>query len=63
MRFVPRRIMSEAMGKAEAGATGAVTGEVQKQSIMAAISKLLTWSPTSREEIIKSEKELLTLVK
>jgi pimeloyl-ACP methyl ester carboxylesterase len=55
--------MSEAMGKAEVGATGAVTGEVQKQSIMAAISKLLTWSPTSREDIIKSEKELLTLVK
>jgi pimeloyl-ACP methyl ester carboxylesterase len=44
-------------------ATGDVAVEAQKQSMLATLQNLLRWSPTSRKDIIESEKRLLTLVK
>ncbi|KAG0603934.1 hypothetical protein M758_10G131800 [Ceratodon purpureus] len=68
MRFVRWRGMSEGVSKTGAGMSGSVTpegvGDVQKQqSMLAALQNFLRWSPTSRQDIIDSEKRLLTLVK
>lgn len=52
---------------AGAGMSGSATGDVaveaQKQSMLVTLQNLLRWSPTSRKDIIESEKRLLTLVK
>lgn len=68
MRSVRSRWLIEAMSKAGEGMSGSATGEVvaeaQKQrSIWERIKRGLSWVPTSREDIIKSEESLLTLVK
>jgi hypothetical protein len=68
MRSVRSRWLTEAMSKVGEGMSGSATGEVvaeaQKQrSIWERIKRGLSWVPTSREDIIKSEESLLTLVK
>lgn len=61
--------MSEAVSRTgPAGMAGSVTpegvGEAHKQqSVVAALHIFLRWSPTSRQDIIDSEKRLLTLVR
>lgn len=67
MRFVRWRGMADAMNKTGAGMSGSATGDVaveaQKQSMLATLQNFLRWSPTSRKDIVESEKRLLTLVK
>lgn len=65
MRLPVLRRMSEAVSKA-GGMSGPVTSQVSteatKQSVFANLQRCLRWSPTSRQEIIDSEKRLLTLI-
>lgn len=65
MRLPVLRRMSDTVSKV-GGMPGAVTSEVateaKKQSVFASLQRCLRWSPTSRQEIIDSEKRLLTLI-
>ena len=59
--------MMNSMSKTDAGMSGSATEKVvaesQKQSALAALNNLFRWSPTSRKDVVESEKRLLSLVK